>query len=188
MSRAEELSQNRYPTMAEKYACIDGYEQAEKDLSDISWIKEVSGVKEMSRAKEEALKVFPPQSIAANHDTIDRRDAFEYGYLKAEKDLLENKHETSWRLDEKLWKGIKDIEEASYQYMYDASNDWAYDIPTWKDVQDAFKAGSKWKEDIALSWEDIKTIDKLLNQCVDYSNPYQEVLRRFKGYKERKEK
>ena len=64
-----------------------GYRQAEKDLSDISWIKEVSGVKEMSRAKEEALKAYPPQSIAANYDTIDRRDAFEYGYLEAEKDL-----------------------------------------------------------------------------------------------------
>ena len=38
-------------------------------------------------AKEEALKAYPPQSIAANYDTIDRRDAFEYGYLKAEKDL-----------------------------------------------------------------------------------------------------
>ena len=65
---------------------IEGYHQAEKDL-DISWVKEVSGVKEMSRAKEEALKAYPPQSIAANYDTIDRRDAFEYGYLKAEKDL-----------------------------------------------------------------------------------------------------
>ena len=29
MSRAEKLSQNRYPTLAEKYAFIDGYEQAE---------------------------------------------------------------------------------------------------------------------------------------------------------------
>lgn len=36
MSRAEELSQNRYPTMAEKYAFIDGYEQAEKDL-ELTW-------------------------------------------------------------------------------------------------------------------------------------------------------
>ena len=70
MSRAEDLSQNRYPTMAERYAFIDGYEQAEKDNE--------------------------------------------------------------------------------------------------------------------LTWEDIKTIDKLLNQCVDYSNPYQEVLKRFN--KERKEK
>ena len=34
-----------------------------------------------------------------------------------------------------------------------------------------------------LTWEDIKTIDKLLNQCVDYSNPYQEVLKRFKAQK-----
>lgn len=36
MSKAEELSQNRYPTMAEKYAFIDGYEQAEKDLA-LTW-------------------------------------------------------------------------------------------------------------------------------------------------------
>ena len=43
-------------------------------------------MKELSRAKEEALKAYPPQSIAANYDTINRRDAFEYGYLKAEKD------------------------------------------------------------------------------------------------------
>lgn len=65
----------------------EGYHQAEKDLGDISWIKEVSGVKDMSRAKEEALKAYPPKSIAANYDTIARRDAFEYGYLKAGKDL-----------------------------------------------------------------------------------------------------
>lgn len=36
MSKAEKLSQNRYPTMAEKYAFIDGYEQSEKDNS-LSW-------------------------------------------------------------------------------------------------------------------------------------------------------
>jgi len=42
------------------------------------------------------------------------------------------------------------------------------------------------EKDLELTWEDIKTIDKLLNQCVDYSNPYQEVLKRFN--KERKEK
>ena len=41
------------------------------------------------------------------------------------------------------------------------------------------------EKDLELSWEDIKTIDKLLNQCVDYSNPYQEVLKRFKEMKER---
>lgn len=42
------------------------------------------------------------------------------------------------------------------------------------------------EKDLELTWADIKTIDKLLNQCVDYSNPYQEVLKRFN--KERKEK
>jgi hypothetical protein len=67
MSKAEELSQNRYPTLAEKYAFIDGYEQAEKD----------------------------------NELTVD----------------------------------------------------------------------------------DIKAIDRLLNQCIDYSHPYQEVLKRFKDLK-----
>lgn len=39
------------------------------------------------------------------------------------------------------------------------------------------------EKDLKLTWEDIKTIDKLLNQCVDYSNPYQEVLKRFKNLK-----
>ena len=43
------------------------------------------------------------------------------------------------------------------------------------------------EKDLELTCEDIKTIDKLLNQCVDYSNPYQEVLKRFKDFKERKE-
>ena len=42
------------------------------------------------------------------------------------------------------------------------------------------------EKDLELTLEDIKTIDKLLNQCVDCSNPYQEVLKRFN--KERKEK
>lgn len=36
MSNAEKLSQNRYPTLAEKYAFIDGYEQAEKD-NELTW-------------------------------------------------------------------------------------------------------------------------------------------------------
>ena len=92
MSKAEERYLEHFQdgmvrNCSSKEAFLLGYNQAEKDLSDISWIKEVSGVKDMSRAKEEALKAYPPQSIAANYDTIDRRDAFEYGYLKAEKDL-----------------------------------------------------------------------------------------------------
>ena len=36
MSNAEKLSQNRYPTLAEKYAFIDGYKQAEKD-NELTW-------------------------------------------------------------------------------------------------------------------------------------------------------
>ena len=51
MSKAEELSQNRYPTMAEKYAFIDGYEQAEEDLIDkaIGWITEIYNYHEIMR-------------------------------------------------------------------------------------------------------------------------------------------
>ena len=97
MSKAEELAIKRYPkiglydNLMKREGFIEGYRQAEKDLDVVSWVKEVSGVKDMSRAKEEALKAYPPKSIAANYDTINRRDAFEYGYLKAEKDL-----ELSW--------------------------------------------------------------------------------------------
>lgn len=86
---------------------IDGYQQAEEDLRDISWIKEVSGVKELSRAKEEALKAYPPQSIAANYGTISRRDAFEYGYLKAEKDL------------ELTWEDIEKVFDLCYEVLRD---------------------------------------------------------------------
>ena len=107
MSRAEEKALEKYPAHSVQivpargggyYAdshlregFIEGYHQAEKDLDVVSWIKEISGVKDMSRAKEEALKAYPPRSIAANYDTIARRDAFEFGYLKAEKD-----NELSW--------------------------------------------------------------------------------------------
>jgi hypothetical protein len=39
------------------------------------------------------------------------------------------------------------------------------------------------EKDLALTIEDIKTIDRLLNKCVDCSNPYQEVLNRFNKQK-----
>lgn len=96
MSKAEDrylehFQDGRLRNCSIKESFMFGYHQAEKDL-DISWVKEVSSVKELSRAKEEALKAYPPQSIAANYDTINRRDAFEYGYLKAEKDL-----ELTWK-------------------------------------------------------------------------------------------
>ena len=69
--------------------------------------------------------------------------------------------------------------------------------PAWRNgIGDEFSSNSAYygfiegyqqaEKDLELTWEDIKTIDKLLNQCVDYSNPYQEVLKRFN--KERKEK
>lgn len=110
------------------------------------------------KASKRALEAYPKETRDIDGIVVDigypqyKRDLYIEGYQQAEKDLLENKHETSWRLDKKLWSGIKDVEEASYQYMYDASNDWAYDIPTWKDVQDAFKAGSEWKEGLELTW------------------------------------
>ena len=114
----------------------------------------------MSKVEERALKLIIPKQV----DDIEELCRFFYikGYHQAEKDLLENKHEKSWRLDEKLWKDIKDIEEASYQYVYDASNDWFYDIPTWEDVQDAFKAGSEWKENLALTEKDIANIKDII--------------------------
>lgn len=63
MSRAEDLSQNRYPTMAEKYAFIDGYEQAEKDLEltleDIKTIdKLLNQCVDCSNPYQEVLKLF----------------------------------------------------------------------------------------------------------------------------------
>lgn len=104
MSNAEDRALEAYPSTSHYWNAepdrnaearefyIQGYHQAEKDLDVVSLVKEVSGVKELSRAKEEALKAYPPQSISANYDTINRRDAFEYGYLKAEKDL-----ELTWK-------------------------------------------------------------------------------------------
>ena len=53
-------------------------------------------------------------------------------------------------------------------------------------IYDAVKYGYHQAEkDNELTIDDIKTIDKLLNQCVDYSNLYQEVLKRFKEKKEK---
>lgn len=148
----------------------------------------------MNKAKEYSEKFI----LTVDHRG-DVEEAYNDGYHQAEKDLLENKHEKSWRLDEKLWKSIKDIEEASYQYMYDVSNDWAYDFPIWENVQDAFKAGSEWNEGFKLTWEDLKLLQdishevfaEVANGSVDYYQIYfteqsflEEVLKRFKERKE----
>ena len=156
----------------------------------------------MSKAEERALEAYPivmsqhsDNCKEYNSNESDRLTFIE-GYHQAEKDLLENKHETSWRLDKKLWSGIKDVEEASYQYMYDASNDWAYEIPTWKDVQDAFKAGSEWKEGLELTWEDIPKIlsislktswwfrDNEQTKQIGTQVFWEEVLKQFKAQME----
>lgn len=50
MSKAEDLSQNRYPTLAEKYAYIDGYHQAEKDLA-LTW-RDLEEIVEISNSLE----------------------------------------------------------------------------------------------------------------------------------------
>jgi len=42
------------------------------------------------------------------------------------------------------------------------------------------------RKDLELTVDDIKNIDKFLNQCVDYNNPYQEVLKRFNEYRQKK--
>ena len=65
MSRAEDLSQNRYPTMAERYAFIDGYEQAEKDLElgseDIRTILNIENdiLSECNSHKELVIETYP---------------------------------------------------------------------------------------------------------------------------------
>lgn len=108
--------------------------QAEKDLDVVSWVKEVSGVKDMSRAKEEALKAYPPQSIAANYDTINRRDAFEYGYLKAEKD-----NELTWEDIPKIF-SISEQLKTSWWFR---DNEQTKQIGTqvfWEEVLKRFKA------------------------------------------------
>lgn len=66
MSKAEEKSQNRYPTLAEKYAFIDGYEQAEKDLAltieDIKMIDRLlSKYVDYSNPYQEVLNQFNKQ-------------------------------------------------------------------------------------------------------------------------------
>lgn len=38
----------------------------------------------------------------------------------------------------------KDIDESSYQFTYDTSNDWFRDEPTWTDVQNGFIVGALW--------------------------------------------
>lgn len=151
----------------------------------------------MSKAEEKALEKYPILKTELGDLNNLPRIGYLAGYHQAEKDLLENKHEKSWRLDEKLWKGIKDTEEASYQYTYDASNDWAYDIPTWEDVQDAFKAGSEWKEDLALTWEDMRELHIIFTEVdveielgktdikTETLGYYEEVLRRFNKKKEK---
>lgn len=123
MSKAEDRALEAYPSTSHYWNAepdrnaearefyIQGYHQAEKDLDVVSWVKEVSGVKELSRAKEEALKAYPPQSIAANYDTINRRDAFEYGYLKAEKDLELTWEDIDWIVGEAVFRVSEDSDK-----------------------------------------------------------------------------
>ena len=177
MSKAEDRAIEKYPiemyeevgwrcvdkNAAKREYFIEGYNQAEKDLYK---------------------SIYKAGVLDGFEDAVEGQ--YEKGYEQAEKDLLANKHEKSWRLDEKLWKGIKDVEEASYQYTYDASNDWAYDVPTWDDVQDAFKAGSEWKEGLELTWEDISDIIEIHDDVLEMEsceNIYMEVLKQFKERK-----
>ena len=116
MSKAEDrylehFQDGRLRNCSSKESFLFGYHQAEKDLDVVSLVKEVSGVKELSRAKEEALKAYPPQSIAANYDTINRRDAFEYGYLKAEKDLELTWEDIDWIVGEAVFRVSEDSDK-----------------------------------------------------------------------------
>ena len=116
MSKAEDrylehFQDGRLRNCSIKESFMFGYNQAEKDLDVVSLVKEVSGVKELSRAKEEALKAYPPQSITANYDTINRRDAFEYGYLKAEKDLELTWEDIDWIVGEAVFRVSEDSDK-----------------------------------------------------------------------------
>ena len=116
MSKAEDkylehFQDGRLRNCSSKESFLLGYNQAEKDLDVVSFVKAVSGVKELSRAKEEALKAYPPQSIAANYDTIDRRDAFEYGYLKAEKDNELTWEDIDWIVGEAVFRVSEDSDK-----------------------------------------------------------------------------
>ena len=116
MSKAEDrylehFQDGRLRNCSSKESFMLGYNQAEKDLDVVSFVKEVSGVKELSRAKEEALKAYPPQSISANYDTINRRDAFEYGYLKAEKDLELTWKDIDWIVGEAVFRVSEDSDK-----------------------------------------------------------------------------
>ena len=78
-------------------------------------------------------------------------------------------------------------EELSKQYRDFREQCGIKDPVMLNEIEEAYYEGYEQAEkDLELTWEDIKTIDKLLNQCVDYSNPYQEVLKWFKDFKERK--
>ena len=114
------------------------YRQHDMDLMTLFYDNSYHLVKEMKRAKEEALKAYPPQSIVANYDTINRRDAFEYGYLKAEKD------------NELTWKDF-----ALIRLAFDA-------------IEANIRLGAI----------------KISPMTKEY---YEEVLKRFKDFKERKE-
>ena len=77
-------------------------------------------------------------------------------------------------------------EELSKQYKDFREQCGIKDPVMLNEIEEAYYEGYQQAEkDLELSLEDIKTIDKLLNQCVDCNNPYQEVLKRLK---ERKEK
>lgn len=80
----------------------------------------------------------------------------------------------------------KAIERAleAYPLKMDADILGSYDLNLTKRTiyQQGYEQAEK---DLELTVDDIKTIDRLLSRCIDYSYPYQEVLKRFK---ERKEK
>jgi DNA invertase Pin-like site-specific DNA recombinase len=76
------------------------------------------------------------------------------GYNQAEKDLHKSIYKAGF-LD-----GFEDAVEGQYEKGYKQA-----------------------EKDLKLTLDDIKTIDKLLNQCV----AYQEVLKRFKAIKETKD-
>ena len=75
-------------------------------------------------------------------------------------------------------------EERSLEAYPSTSHYWSTDPDRNAEAREFYKQGYHQAEkDLELTVDDIKNIDRLLNQCVDCSNPYQEVLKRFKERK-----
>lgn len=152
MSKAEEKSQNRYTTLAEKYAFIDGYEQAEKNLGlsqeDVKEIddkvKPKFNVGDTIYNKE--LTVFIYNISRGKYWVKDVSDTFDFGYLEVSK-------QDEWKLVEKPVS--EDLEEAIKTIKLLTSN------TALLTFEYGFRKGAKWQNEQMMA----KAIDA---QCFGF--------------------